>query len=408
MNILFVHEVDWLGKVVFDIHSLAEALSLMGHRVFAVDYENTWKRGHLLDFGTFRTREFDGVSRAFHGSSVTLRRPGFIKLPGLGRLSAEVTHYIQIRNIIREENIDAIVLYSVPTNGVQVIKLARQAGIPVIFRSIDILNQLVPIPLLRPLTSSLEKWVYSRADLILTLTPKLTDYVIKKGAAKSKVRSLLMPLDTNLFHPSVDSGHLRKKWGFAGDDRIVLFVGTLFDFSGLDRFIPLFPEVIERIPNARLLIVGDGPQRSKLEAIINRLGLGERVVITGFEPYDTMPQYMNLAEVCINTFEITGATRDIFPGKTVQYLACGKPLVATDLPGMRAVVQGEEQGVVYAESPESIADNVISLLESPERLAKLGQAAYDYAATAHDYRVIAGQLESAIKELTERCKDERG
>ena len=54
MNILFVHEVDWLKKVVFDIHSLAEALSLRGHRIFAVDYENTWNRDSFYDLGTLR------------------------------------------------------------------------------------------------------------------------------------------------------------------------------------------------------------------------------------------------------------------------------------------------------------------------------------------------------------------
>ncbi len=47
MNILFIHEVDWINKVVFDIHSLAEALSLLGHRVFAIDYENSaFTEGH--------------------------------------------------------------------------------------------------------------------------------------------------------------------------------------------------------------------------------------------------------------------------------------------------------------------------------------------------------------------------
>ena len=51
MNILFIHEVDWINKVVFDIHSLAEALSLLGHRVFAIDYENTWSKKGFFDLG---------------------------------------------------------------------------------------------------------------------------------------------------------------------------------------------------------------------------------------------------------------------------------------------------------------------------------------------------------------------
>ena len=129
MNILFVHEVDWLAKVVFDIHSLAEGLSLLGHRVYAIDYENTWSRNGFPGLGSLKTREFDGISRAFNGASVCLRRPGFIEIPGLSRVSAAFTHYLEIRKTIREKSIDAIVLYSVPTNGLQTIRLARKFNI---------------------------------------------------------------------------------------------------------------------------------------------------------------------------------------------------------------------------------------------------------------------------------------
>jgi len=92
MNILFIHEVDWLNKVVFDLHSLAESLSLSGHQICAIDYENTWSRDGFFDLGSLRTRKFDGISRAFSGASVNLRRPGFVKIPGVRRLSAAFTH----------------------------------------------------------------------------------------------------------------------------------------------------------------------------------------------------------------------------------------------------------------------------------------------------------------------------
>ena len=117
MNILFVHEVDWLNKVVFDPHNLSEALSLLGHQVCAIDYEEAWSRNGTFSLGNLKTREFNGVSRALPGASVCLRRPGFIKIPGLSRLSAAFTHYREIQKTIKEKNIDVIVLYSVPPTG---------------------------------------------------------------------------------------------------------------------------------------------------------------------------------------------------------------------------------------------------------------------------------------------------
>ena len=137
MNILFIHEVDWIKKVVFEIHNLAEILSVRGHRVYAIDYENAWEKTRFWDLGGFKTTEVTGVSRAVAGSSVTLKRPGFIKIPLISRLSAAFTHYFEIKRTIKEKNIDVIVLYSVPTNGLQVLNIAKKLGVPVVFRSID-------------------------------------------------------------------------------------------------------------------------------------------------------------------------------------------------------------------------------------------------------------------------------
>ncbi|NLE08397.1 MAG: glycosyltransferase family 4 protein, partial [Dehalococcoidales bacterium] len=146
---------------------------------------------------------------------------------------------------------------------------------------------------------------------------------------------------------------------------------------------------------------GDGPQREELERCIERHGLSDSVTITGFEPYTMMPLYINMADVCINTFRITGATRDIFPGKTVQFLACGKPFIATPLPGLKVVIPGEEQGIVYAEKPEEMIDAVLGVLESPERAHTLGRAGLDYVTKTHSFESIARQLEGYLTEAVE-------
>jgi glycosyltransferase involved in cell wall biosynthesis len=396
MNILFIHEVDWLKKVVFEIHNLAESLSSLGHRVYVIDYENTWRKNGFWDLGSLKTKETGGVSRALPGASVTLRRPGFIKIPGLSRLSAGLTHYREIQKTIKEKDIDIVILYSVPTNGLQAISAARKYGIPVVFRSIDILYKLVPHAPLRHITRLLEKKVYSSVNAILAITPNHMRYVISLGAAESKVKSLLMPIDTSIFHPSDDYLEVRQKWGIDDKDRVVVFIGTLFPFTGLDGFIRQFPRVTTRIPEAKLLIVGDGPQRPVLERIIAELKLEKSVIITGFQPYRTMPQYINLADVCVNPFLNTPATRDIFPGKIIQYLACGRATVATPLLGITSLVPGESQGIVYAATPEEMAISVTDLLESDKRRQRLGQAGLKYVLQAHEQSKIARRLEAEL------------
>jgi len=396
MNILFVHEIDWLNKPVFDIHFVAEGLSLRGHKVYAIDYEDSWKRNSFLDFGSLRTKEFNNISRAFPGSSVQVRRPGFVKIPGLSRISAASTHCLEIRRTIQEKQIDAIILFSVPTNGLQTVSLAKKFKIPVLFRSIDMLNRLVPYRFLRPITRLLEKRVYSSVDLVIPNTPQYLNYVLGMGIPESRVRLVPFPLDTGLFKPGVDSSEVRQKWGLKESEPVVVFIGTLFDFSGLDEFVRHFPEVVKEIPAAKLLIVGDGVQRPKLEKIVAELNLQERVIFTGFQPYQTMPQYINLASVCINPFLPTEENMNIFPAKMMQYVACGKATVATPLRGITTLLPGESHGVVYANSPAEMVGEVIALLKSPERRQRLGEAGVNQVRGEYSYDKIAEELEGIL------------
>ena len=398
MNVLFVHEVDWVKKPVYDLHFVAEGLSLRGHHVYAIDYEDSWKRSSFFDFGSLKTREFKGVSRAFPGASVDVRRPGFVKIPVLSRISAAITSYFEIKKTIRDKSIDAVVLFSVPTSGLQTISLARKFKIPVFFRSIEIYNRLVPYRVLRPITKLIEKRVYSSVDAVLPNTPQYQKYVISMGVTESRVRLLPFPMDTGLFRPGVDTSEVRQKWGLKENEPVIVFIGTLFDFSGLDEFISNFPKVLKEIPAAKLLIVGDGVLRPKLERLITELGLQERVMITGFQPYRTMPEYINLAHVCINTFLVSEANMDIFPAKIMQYVACGKATVATALRGITTLLPGESHGVVYANSPAEMIPEVITLLKSPERRQRLGEAGVSQIRGKYSYDKIAEDLEIILQE----------
>jgi len=403
LNILFVHEVDLLKKVVFEIHSWSELLSSLGHNVFVIDFEHEWSKENIFDPGTLKTKVFNNVSRTGNGSTTTLIRPGFIKTPLFDRVSSLFTHYFEIERVIKEKQIDAIILYSVPTNGYQTVKIARKHNVPVIFRSIDILHMLVPTKALRPITLSLEKWVYKHVDKILTLSPKLSEYVIRLGAEKEKVEMLPFCVDMNTFNPDVDTEDLKQKLGITEENKTVVFIGTLFEFSGLDLYIKQFPKVVKEIPDAKLIIVGGGTLLSKLKTLVVDLTLTENVVLTGFQPFDLMPQYINLADICINPFEVNATTRDIIPGKIIQYLACGKAVLATPLPGMLSMFSESKQGVVYSDIDE-FADKTINLLRNHEMTSEIGRNGYNCVKGTHDEEKIGHELERILDQMINTAK----
>jgi glycosyltransferase involved in cell wall biosynthesis len=397
LNILFVHEVDWIRKVVFEIHTLSELLSLQGHNVYALDYESMWEQGPLPDIGTWRTTSTT-VARAYPKASVYLVRPGFIKIPILSRLSAFITHYRVLEHIIRERRIDVIILYSAPTNGLQTIYWGRKLNVPIVFRSIDILHRLVTNPLLAIITRQIEKAVYSRVDSILTITPALARYVVRLGASRSKVGLVPLGVDTELFRPLPKDRELMYQLGFKEDDKIVVFAGTLPHFSGLDFFLKQLANAHALLPSVKLLIVGDGVQRQRLDNLIRELGLRKRVVITGFRPQEELPRYLSLADVCINPFVVSDTTRDIFPTKVIQYMACGKPVVSSELQGMLDMGLGVNQGVLYADDSGSMSQVVTAIINQQA----LGDAALQQAVKVHSYDKVVEQLEAELVSLVQR------
>ena len=408
MNILFITKNDWLRSVVYDLHILAEGLSLQGHQVYAIDLVGV------------RKGEVKNVARAFPGAKVELRRADYISplvLPTLGTLSigvvpglsyvsrtitriySAITCFLEIRRTIKNKNIDAIVLYSAVNESLWSIRLARWFHIPIVFRNIDMLYNLELNPRERDAVKALEKKVYPKMDALFALTPKYAEYLVKMGAPEAKVTLLLFPLDLSLFRPGVDSSDIRQKWGFTEKDKVIVFVGTLYEFGGLAELIRQFPEVIKHIPEAKLVIVGDGPLRPKLDEIISMLGLEKQVIITGYQPFQTLPQYINIAAICINAFPIADNTKDLFSAKIIQYLACGKATISTSLPGITTLLPGESCGVIYADSTTDMVSKIVNLLGSAERRGQLGQAGLDYVKRNHSYDKIVFRLETVLREV---------
>jgi len=391
VNILFICEVDWNRKVVYDMQLLAEAMSVRGHNIYVIDYTN---RNNGVGQET--------VSRAIDGASVELIHPPFLNIIGLNRVTAFMSHYYKIKEIIKKKAIDAIVLYSVPTNGLQALYLATKYDIPIVFRSLDILNRMIHYPILPILTKRMESYVYSRVDKFLAITPRLSDYAVILGANSGNVEYLPMTVDTELFKLMEKSAGLMERWGIGEDDKVILFMGTLFNFSGLDDIIYQIAHKMRTSEKIKLLIVGDGEQKEKLTDIIVGCGLGDKVIITGFQPYRDMPKYISMADVCILPFIENDITRDIFPGKIVQYLACGKPVIIRSLDGVKAVIVGEEQGVLYGDNDNRLISLTVELLEDSERRDRIGRAGYEYVNKYHSSDKVAEQLEGILTGLKEK------
>ena len=334
MNILVIHETEYIEKVVFEYQIIPELWSSWGHNVYVIDFPTNLDKKGFFDLGSLKTKISKNIKKSDKKKGITLIRPGYIKLPVISRLTAWFTHYFAIKKAIVNHKIDVIYLFSVPTNGVQTVLLAKKYKIPVHFRLLDVLHKIVPYKILSYPTYMMEKKVYRRVAELSAVTPRLTEYAVKMGANPKTSFYLPTGSDLDLFYPQPKDRDLVNKFGIEKKHLVLAFAGTLYNFSGLDLVVTYLGENKKKYSDVKLLIMGRGEQSATLEKLIKRYSLQKNVIMTGFVQYEVLPKYINLADICINPFEINGITNLIFPGKIYQYLACGKPVVATKLAGM--------------------------------------------------------------------------
>ena len=397
MKILIVHEVNYLSKIIYEFQILPEILSILGHEITVVDYNDSWKSEageRLLALNTTVHRD---VHRAYPKAKITVRRPGMIRLPLISRISGAAAATLEIVRVLKKEKPDVLLLYGLPTIGLQAMMAARRFKVPIVFRGIDVSHQLVPNRLLVPFTKLLERMVFNGVDLNIALTPHLKKYISAYGVPDERIRLLPSGVDADLFSPGPRDHALLERWGIDPGDPVILFMGTIYRFSGLDRVIMDFPTVLKTHPKAKLLILGAGEDEKRLRHLAQEKQLASHVVFTGMQPYSDLTAYIRSSDVCINPFELNGITKDILPTKLFQYMTCEKPVLATELPGTLTFLPGEEQGLVYT-TLGSFNTSLAKLLSEPERCKELGLRA-KRAAKAYEWRQIAETLAGWLAEV---------
>jgi len=363
MKFLFVHEVNWREKVVFEIHDIPELLSLAGHEVTFIDFPEFPKADPRNRRFSFKTETALRQSRAHAGSTVDVLTPGGV-VPGyLRRFFATITFVPLLWRTIKKRKIDLIVLYGVPTNGWQAVLIAKLRGVPVLFRAIDIAH-LLRATRFKPFVKIAEKFVYRKVDHISSHNSALKNYCVEMGAPEGKVSVDYPRLDLEFFKPGGRDQALAQSLGIEPDKKVVLFRGTLYRFAGIENFIKLFASYLKSRSDVVLLIIGNGEAESAIKKVVSDLSLIRRVIVTSFVDYKLLPDYIRLADVSINTFVPSLVTHCVLPGRVLQSMACGIPVVSTRLEGMMNY-SGETDAVTYRELDESFVQAVIDLLESP-------------------------------------------
>jgi glycosyltransferase involved in cell wall biosynthesis len=193
-------------------------------------------------------------------------------------------------------------------------------------------------------------------------------------------------VDLDRFRPGLDSSDLRARLGLQGK-RVIAFTGRLVPHKGVDVLL----RALRQLPSdVNLVVVGRGPRLVDLVAVARRIGVAERVRFCPAVSDDELPRYLGLADV----FAFPSQNRlEGFGLAVAEAMACGLPVVVSDMPGVREVIDEGVQGLLVEPLlADDLAEKVRLLLDDRERARRLGAAGRRRAEERYGLSHVAGQL----------------
>jgi glycosyltransferase involved in cell wall biosynthesis len=228
------------------------------------------------------------------------------------------------------------------------------------------------LPPMRWILETAERWLLRRSDLVVSSTG-LAERV-RRMAPATEVRE--WRFSGTAAEPDADEAcALRRRLGLGSEQRVVLYSGTFEEYQGLNELVGAIPTVLAEFPDTVFVLVGAEPDTGLTDdgKAAPLLASGALRVI-GRQPRPAMAAYHALADVLVSPRSYGGN----LPLKVFDYLAAGRPIVATDLPTHRTVLS-EERAVLVTPETGAIAEGILSLLRDPARAARLADAARTYA-----------------------------
>jgi phosphatidyl-myo-inositol dimannoside synthase len=244
-----------------------------------------------------------------------------------------------------------------------------------------------------PVASSVLRRAASRANEVFAISSFTADPIRRVVPGRVPVSLLPPGVDTERFRPDVDGAWVRERHAI-GDRPLVLGVGRLVPRKGQDVLLRGLGEVRRRVPEARLLLVGDGPLRAKLRAMVPA-ELADAVVFTGEVGDADLPAYYAAADVFASPCRSRWGGLEVegFGIVFMEAAATGVPSVAGRSGGAaEAVLDGRTGVVVDGTDVGAAARAVAELLADPERRAEMGRAGRERAVAGYDWRAIAARL----------------
>ncbi|SNQ62115.1 glycosyltransferase family 4 protein [Candidatus Methanoperedens nitratireducens] len=206
------------------------------------------------------------------------------------------------------------------------------------------------------------------------------------GIQPDKLSIIPNAVDINRFNPDIDGTEIRKKLGIAAE-KVILFVGRLDFQKGIEYLISAFSKIVKEFPEAKLIVVGDGPLKNNVRAAINESGLSKSVFLMGRTDTDDLPKIYAACDLFVVPSLMEG-----FGIVYLEAMASGKACIGANIGGVEdAIVDGHTGLLVPPADSDSIYCAIKKLLSDEDTLARFGKEGRKRVLENFTWKKVAAQ-----------------
>ena len=321
-------------------------------------------------------------------------------------LSCSVLFVPLIIKAVKRKNFNVVISMYHPTHLATLagLLIARVLKLPLFVKVHDLVPEVDDPNFFRRVYKKAVFRLYSfflkRGDVFLVPSVEWMSLLVRLYGVDEK-RVVLFPngVDAAKFRPNVDCEGLRSELGLEGN-KVVLYMGRISRIRALNCLVKALPRVVKEEPAVRLVFVGDGEERERLANLSKSLGVDRFVLFVDEVAHDAIVRYICLADVAVGPLIALPVTVGTLPIKVLEYMACGKPVIACyEGASKDLVVDGYNGLLISSGSVEELGSAIVRLLKDEGLTEKLGVNARRHVERFHDWNVITDRLDKMLSKI---------
>ena len=366
-----------------------------------------WKTFHLTGQkqGPCSALEEDVDGWHFYRTPITLK--SVTKLPVLNQVSVINNLTRRLNEVVKIVKPDILHAHSPALNALPALRVARSLNIPIVYEVRAFWEDAAvdhgtskEWGVRYRLTRALESYALKRVDAVTTICEGLRNDILGRGILPKKVT--VIPNAVNIENFNIgEEADLQLAEDLGLNNKILLgFIGSFYAYEGLNILLQALPKMLAQNQDIRILLVGGGPQESKLKTLAIQLGIENKVVFTGRVPHDQVQRYYNLIDILVYPRLKMRLTDLVTPLKPLEAMAQGKLLMASDVGGHLELIQDKKTGVIFkSDNPDALVTEALDLLSRHDRWPALRAAARNYVETERNWPVSVARYKDVYGSL---------